>query len=156
MKRIDIYINEKNDLIEKYSANEVSNELINYMIQKVMMLRKSEDFNINLYVNEDTKGCAELIKEGLKIEYTRSIKIQNNNNIKQIVLFIIGVILMFVSTFVSHLEIIQEIIIIIGWVPIWEAVEFELFNDSNEKNKRKCINKLLNKQFNEIESDDRI
>ncbi len=156
MKKIDIYINEKSDLIESYSANEVSSALIQYMISKVMVLKRKEEFNLNLYVTQATKGCTSLIKDGLKMEYNRSERIHNNITLKQLFLLLIGTIILLFSYIFTDIEILREIIIIIGWVPIWEAVELELFNDSSESNKRRCIKKLLATEFNEIESDNDI
>ena len=156
MKKIDIYINGKSDLIENYSANEVSNNLIQYMISKVKMLKKKEEFNLNLYVTKETKGCSSLIKEGLRTEYNRSKMLHKIIDLKQIVLLILGIIVLVTSTIFTNVEIVREVIIIIGWVPIWEAVELELFNDSSESNKRRCIKKLLTTEFNEIECDEEV
>ena len=55
MKKIDIYVKRENDLIENYSANEVSRNLIEYLINKVKVIKRKEELSLNLYVTNETK-----------------------------------------------------------------------------------------------------
>lgn len=150
MKKIDIYVKRENDLIENYSANEVSRNLIEYLINKVKVIKRKEELSLNLYVTNETKGCSDLIREGLKLEYNRSKKFRSIINTKQLLLLLFGTILLFFSTFIKEVDVLREIVLIIGWVPIWEAAELEIMTDTNESKKRRCIKRLINCKFNEI------
>ena len=41
----------------------------------------------------------------------------------------------------------KEIILIGGWVLIWEMIELEIFSDVKEKRKRIILKKILNSEF---------
>lgn len=56
---------------------------------------------------------------------------------------LLGILLLFLSTVIRGMFIFEEVFLIIGWVPIWEAVDIELFSDVKEKKKRNALKKLL-------------
>ena len=68
-------------------------------------------------------------------------------------MLLFGTILLFFSTFIKEVDVLREIILIIGWVPIWEAVELEIMTDTSESKKRRYIKRLINCKFNEISID---
>jgi len=142
--KIEIYINNEEDLLEKYNHKLVSQELIDYIISKSKNYFKEDD--IVLVVENKTKyndeNVEKLIKNGLKFELQNSTKIKDLNNIKQIILVLIGILFLFLSTLIND-AIFGEVLIVIGWFPIWEALDIEFFTDVKEKRKRSIINKLL-------------
>ena len=144
-KEIKIDIVNRNDLLEKYDENKISRDVIEYLIKESMLVNKQE--KIEIIINKDksilTEDCNDLIKKGLKDEYKRSIEIQHDNNIKQIYFLILGIILLFLSTQIQENGIWKEILLISGWVPIWEMVKIELFPDVQGRIRRRFIKKLL-------------
>ena len=62
----------------------------------------------------------------------------------------LGIISIFLTLFI-HIDVIDEIILIGGWVFIWSAIEFEITSDYNELRKRKIIKKLLKSEIEEKE-----
>ena len=68
----------------------------------------------------------------------------------QLIYFIIGIISIFL-TLLIHIDVIDEIILIGGWVFIWSAIELEITSDFNELRKRKIIKKLLKSEIEEKE-----
>ena len=54
-----------------------------------------------------------------------------------------GVMFIFLSTKIDDSTIWKEVLVILGWVPIWEMMEVELFPDAAERKRRKAIKKLL-------------
>lgn len=150
MEIINIYVKNRKDLIENYSDSEVSGNLIEYLINKVKIIKIKEDVKLNLYVTDETKGCSTLIKEGLKSEYNRSKKFRSIINTKQLLLLLFGTILLFFSSIINEVDVLREIVLIAGWVPIWEAVELEIMTDASESRKRRYIKRILSCDFNEI------
>ena len=150
MKReIKIDIDERDDLLEKFNENKISRDVIEYIIKEAMLVEKNDE--IQIVVNKDksilSEDCKKLIKAGLKDEYKRSLETQHDNNIKQLYFLIIGIILLFFSTQIRQEGIWKEILLISGWVPIWEMVKIELFPDVQARIKRRYIKKLLKSEI---------
>lgn len=151
-KIIKMDLSDKKDLLDKYNSDKVSGELIKYIINYYKFISKKDKIKIIINKKCDMEqNCTELITEALKEEYIKSLKIKKLNNIKQIWLFIIGALFIFLSTIVTKAEIWREILLIVGWVPIWEMVDLELFTDTEEKRKRKVLEKLLQSEIIENE-----
>ena len=60
-----------------------------------------------------------------------------------------GSILIYIALKIKNIEVWREILLISGWVPIWEMVKIELFPDVEGRIKRKIINKLLKSEIGE-------
>lgn len=151
-KIIKIDLSDKNDLLDKYNSNKISDELIKYIENFHRFVSKKDKIKIIINKKCDIEqNCTELITGALKEEYIKSLKIKRLNNIKQISLFIIGALFIFLSTIVTKAEIWREILLIVGWVAIWEMVDLELFTDTEEKRKRKVLEKLLQSEIIENE-----
>lgn len=149
MKIIEIDITNEEDLYERYNKKIVSKELINYMIKSVPHFTKKDE--IKIVINNSMKGkcnCTNLIKDGLKYEYEKSLSKYYKTNIIQLIYLIIGIIALIVSTLIKG-TIFKEIILIGAWVLIWEMIELELFSDTLEKRKRIILKKLLASEFEE-------
>lgn len=148
---IEISINNKYDLINKYNDKKVSNNLLKYIIKQTILLEKNKKIKIliNKKINTDINSV-ELIKEGLKEEYKGSIEERHRNNIKQIILLLLGMFFIFIATRIEKIGMWREIILITGWVPIWEMVKIELFSDVYGRRKRKIIKRLLKSEILEI------
>lgn len=56
-------------------------------------------------------------------------------------------IFVFLSTKIQGSGMWKEILLITGWVPIWEMIEVELFPDAYGRRERKLINKLLKSEI---------
>ena len=143
-KIIEIDINNQNDLIHKYNNKKMSSEIIDYIIQEAMKIKKNE--KIKIVINNKCnveKDITKMINDGLKEEYNKSKKEHRDNNIKQIIFLLLGIIFIFLSTTIEDGVIWKEILLITGWVPIWEMIDVELFSDAEGIRKRRVINKLL-------------
>ena len=148
-KIIEVYLHDKYDLVEKYNENKLSKELIEYITKQAIPVGKNDKIKIVLNIKCDNmdRDCTKFLKEGLIEEYNRIIKEHEITDIKQFCLLILGIIFLFLSTLINDETIWKEILLIIGWVPIWEAVDIELFSDIKSKGKKKIIKKLLNSEI---------
>ena len=147
-QKIEIDITNKHYLIDKYNEKKVSHTLIEYIIKQVNDINLYNELKIVInkkcHIDED---CVQLIKEGLKEEYNRSLKKRDDNNIKQLIFFILGVLFIYLSTLMKNDIVWREIILITGWVPIWKMIEVEILPDVVARRKRKVINKILRSEF---------
>lgn len=148
-KEIKIDIKSREDLLEKYNENKICNAVIEYIVKEAMLVDKEE--SIKIVVNKDSAvlnaDCKELIKNGLKDEYKRSMTKQHDNNVKQIYFFIIGFFLIFLATLLKDVGILKEVILVVGGVPIWETIRIELFPDAQGRVKRRVLRKLMQSEI---------
>lgn len=146
-KVIEVDIIEKYDLVEKYNEKNVSKELIKYIIDEAMYISKKEKIIIEIDKKfQSSKSCKTLITEGLKREYDDSLRLHWLIDLKQFFFFAWGLVALFLSTLVDS-EILKEILVIGGWVPIWEMIDLEMFSEHEERRKRKILKKLLNSEI---------
>ena len=150
VKNINIDIDIKDDLVCRYSDKTVSKDLIEFLIDRIADFRIKDTVKIIINKNKNIGGHSiKLIKEGLKKEHKNSLEETQKNNLKQIWLFCIGLILIFLANNMDDINIWKQVLIIIGWVPIWEAVEMELFPDVIARKRRRYIKKLLECEMTE-------
>ena len=148
-KEIKIDIACREDLLEKYNESKVCKDVVEYLVKEAMLVDK--ETSIKIVVNKDSavlnSDCKELIKNGLKDEYKRSMARQHDNNVKQTYFFIIGIIIIFISTLFKEQGLLKEVLLIIGWVPIWEMVRIELLPDAQGRVKRRILRKLMHSEI---------
>ena len=132
MKKIlEIDLVSVDSLFEKYNRRQISKELIDYMV--------------NNQVKNDS-DIIKIIKQKLLDEYDKTILKHQNNIIKQLIYFLIGITALFFSTLIQD-TIFKEIVLIGGWVLIWYMVELELFSDMELRKRRRVIKRLLESEI---------
>lgn len=139
MKSILVNIRKEQDLYDTYS-NRVSNELIQYLVEEA---KTKDDIEIIINTELRIENIDSLIKEGLERYYKSTKLIDRFYDNKQIILFIIGMLFLIFST-VTKPEVIKELILIMGWVAVWEVLDIVINVDSKQKFNRKIIKKLIN------------
>lgn len=147
MKRIiEVDLIDEESLFEKFNKRQVSNELIDYIIKEVGILKQSDVITIivNNYLSiSDTKN---LIKNKINDEYNKTILKYQHNIYIQLIYLIIGILSLVLSSIVKD-NIFKELILIGGWVLIWSMIEIEIFSDTELKRKRKILKQLLNSEI---------
>ena len=142
---IIIDISSIDDVYEKYNKNEISKELINYIIEKCY-----NEKNIKIIINNKLDiNINPLIYKGLENEYNRIYLKYKKNNIIQIIYLILGIIILGISSIISE-NVISEVILVTGWVFIWSVVELEIFTDTTGRKKRKIIKRILKSEIIEV------
>lgn len=139
MKSIVVNIRRERDLYEKYS-DEVSNELLKYLVDEA---KTKDDIEIVINTKLDINNLESFIKKGLEDSYKDTKLIDKFYDNKQIILFIVGMLFLIFST-ITKPEVIKELILIIGWVAVWEVLDIAINVDSKQKHNRKIIKKLIN------------
>ena len=143
-KIIEIDINNKADLLEKYNNTKISKELIEYLINESSYINKKD--NIIIKINNNTKLDLDIVlslKKALEEEYNNTIKSHIKNDIVQIIFFFLGLFFLFLSTKITSSNIWKEILLIGGWVFIWEMIDLELFNDFRGRKRKRILQRLI-------------
>lgn len=146
-KNIEIDLNSKANLLDRYNEEKVSYDLVKYIIKQAEIIKPKED--VKIIINKKCKieeDCEKLIKDGLEEEYYRSMENYHSNNKKQMVFLVLGTIVLFIATLMKG-SVWKDIVIISGWVPIWKMVEIELIPDVYGRRKRRIIRKLLKSEI---------
>ena len=143
--RIDLV---EEDFVEKYDTSIVNHNLIDYIIKKTMYLDKNDNIKFVIY-NKCNLGLEikDKIIEGLNTEFEKTINEHQRNNFLQVMLLTLGVIFLFLSTLISEEFIWTEVLVIIGWVPIWEMIDLELFKEFRGRRKKALIERLVQCEF---------
>ncbi len=145
---IEVDLIDKYDLVEKYNEKLVSKDLISYIIGEAMYIPKKD--TIKIQVNKkfpSIRSCKNLIVEGLKREYDESLELHHRIDLKQYFFLAWGIVALFLSTLVGDESIWEELLVIAGWVPIWEMIDLEIFSDHDERKKRRVLKKLLSSEI---------
>ena len=140
MKTIILNIKENSDFYEKYNDN-ISKELIYYLLEEARYIR--DDIKISINTKIECSNIKQLLNNGLEKTLEEIKKMDKVNNNKQLIFFIFGLMFLVFSTLITQ-KIIKEIIIISGWVAIWETVDVALNIDSKSALDKKTIKKLMN------------
>lgn len=149
---LEVNINKIEDALNKYNYNYIEHNLIDYIYEngkRKLEKNKRIKIKINNKTNENI-DLIPLIKKGIKFEYEANLKKHLNTDFVQILYFIIGTIILFISSVVDIGETFKQVIVIGGWVFVWAAVEVEIFNDVKQKRKVRILKKILDSEFIEV------
>lgn len=147
MNEIVINIDNEDDYINKYNSNNLSNDLSNYIYEeckgkpfnnKIGILIKS-NFKLN---EEKQKDIANKIHNNYKIDLEENLLIIKYSTIKKLLIFILGIIFLYMSYVLKINFVLSETVLIIGWVAIWEAAYAWLFESDKIKIRIKRLKKL--------------
>lgn len=155
---INITISDYSDICNKFNSNMLSEELSNYIYNecKGKPLKNKVKININslFELDDDQKEkIVDMIRSNFGIDIKENLLYLKYINIPRIILFIIGIILVFIYTFFDSLNIswLAEIILIIGWLVIWEAAYNYLFLGTKKRMQVKRLKKLTCCEINFID-----
>ena len=143
MKNIIVNLKKEEDLYNKYSDN-VSRDLLDYLINEARYTKG--DIKVTINTTLDISNIESLIKEGLLKMSNETRKLDIIHDMKQVMFLIIGVVFLIISSFIFY-DVIKEIIVIAGWVAIWEVVDIALNVDSKSMASRKLIKRLMNSKI---------
>ena len=148
---INIDINDKHDLYEPYNDNYLNKDLIDYLIRQGMPFKKKDKVTIEVDNNvRKRKNFEQILKQSLKMEKNRLQQKYKDMNKKQASWFIMGALIILLGYIISESSALHEIIIVVGSVPIWEAISIELFKDTEIRKKIQVIDLLLKSQIKTI------
>ena len=138
---IEVDISEKKYFTSKYNENTLAPELKDYLLNEI---------NINIdakfkLTDEEKEHYKKLIIKEFKesndeLEYEIEL-----GNIKKLTLLLIGISFVIASYFFGHIigEILEEILMVFGWVALWEVAYAIFFTDASRRRKIKRNNQII-------------
>lgn len=136
---IEINITNENELLNIYNKNIISETLDNYLTTSLEHRSLKENITINITGTEN-ENIKNIITKYYKEKYLYFKKIDTLDNYIRLVLFLIGVLSIFMSK--QFTNIVSEIFLIAGWVIIWEIIYDILFSEIKRKRKAKIYKAL--------------
>ena len=136
---IEINITDENELLNIYNKNIISETLDNYLTTSLEHRSLKENITINITGTEN-ENIKNIITNYYKEKYLYFKKIDTLDNYIRLVLFLIGVLSIFMSK--QFTNIVSEIFLIAGWVIIWEIIYDILFSEIKRKRKAKIYKAL--------------
>lgn len=144
---IKVDIQNEYDALETYDYSKANRDLLNYIISKAMNIDKYSKIKIVVNKNKLKLDIKSLIRDGFEDEYNKSFNVYEKTNLIQASLFILGFIILVISFIIGESGLLHEILLIIGWVPIWEVVHLELFTDFKERKRRNVLRRLMKSEI---------
>ncbi len=147
---IEVDISEKKYFTSKYNENTLAPELKDYLLNEIIGYDINTKININIdakfkLTDEEKEHYKELIIKEFKesndeLEYEIEL-----GNIKKLTLLLIGVSFVIASYFFGHImgEILEEILMVFGWVALWEVAYAIFFTDASRRRKIKRNNQII-------------
>ncbi len=162
MKKINITVNLKNkqDLYTPYNNSILNDNLSSYLLNSLRGLGLKEKVQITIIHTEDIsleeqKNIENIIHTNFyRIDFEDAIYTKAYH-IRAIILLIVGIILLWISYYLNtnNIYIIEELILILGWVAIWEVADYLLFEDTKNRIKSKRIDELTKATIKFIKED---
>ena len=152
---IEISFDEKDDYINQFNENKLSNYLSILDECKGKSLANRITLNVKVNFKMSSKEKEEfkkMIHENYKSDLSEYMLILKYSNLKKMIVFFAGIILIYLHYFkdISNNKIISEVILVIGWVAIWEAAYTWLFENSKNRVKIKRLKQLTKCKINFI------
>ena len=134
---ISIILNDKNNFYSLYSNNKLNKELEDYIFSECYGDNYKNNIRINIYTkmrlgNSEKNKMIDTIRRTFGLKIQDELYYYNKSKYKKTILFLIGIVLI-VLYYLSFIDIIKEIILILGWLAIWESV-YSFLTDSNRDN----------------------
>ena len=154
---IAISFDEKDDYINQFNNNKLSNSLSNYILEECRGKSLANRITLNVKTNfkisvQEKEEFIKMVHENYKTDLEEYTLVLKHSNLKKIIIFFIGIILIYLAYFndiVSN-KVISEVILVIGWVAIWEAAYTWLFESNENRIKIKRLKQLAKCQINFI------
>ncbi len=147
MNEIIINIDSYNDYTNQYNSNNLSTKLSNYIYEEC----KGKPINKKIIINikstyhiseEEKKDIVNKIHSNYKTDLDEHLLMIKHLNIKSFVVFLLGVLFLYIYYFIKINFVLSETILIVGWVAIWEVVYAWLFERDKNNIKIKRLKKL--------------
>ncbi len=154
---IEISFDEKDDYINQFNENKLSNNLSNYILDECRGKSLANRITLNVKVNfkissKEKEEFVKMVHENYKSDLEEYMLILRHSNLKKVIIFFVGVILIYLSYFkdIGNTKVISEVILVIGWVAIWEAAYTWLFENSQNRVTIKRLKQLAKCKINFI------
>lgn len=129
---INVDINKRSDFYSKYAKDRLRSDLVDFILEECNGENYKNRININIYstikLSDDEKNfMMDTIRRtyGLRVQDMMYYNEKSKN--KKTILLLFGIVLI-ILYYCSVVSILREIILILGWLAIWESVYGLIFD----------------------------
>lgn len=149
MSEIFVNLKNKNDYVNRFNNDRISKELNNYLLDECKTIRHNSKINIKVknefnMTEEEQKKFKEMIKNSYvddNLELNLTLK---RLLVVDLIMFLIGIVFLLFYYLSKNIIIMSEILLIFGWVLIWESTYNLLFSRVENKIKIKKNRQIIN------------
>ena len=146
---IEINIKNYEQITSTYNDNSLNEALATYIYRECQGIPLKNKINLQITTEfemseEEKRTVSDLIHAYFGLEVKEILILDKTNIIRDFILFISGLIILAIAFFIQtkNFNVIPEILIIIGWILLWEVLYYFLFDNKNLRIKIKRYKKL--------------
>lgn len=145
---IEIYINEKEDYENRFHSERLSQDLSDYILAESRSFPLKADLEIHIFLLNDVSDLEKeriqkLIYENYCMDEKEISLVIEKNKIVSFLLLLVGIFTLFIDLFVEMVPVLSEIILIFGWVFIWEGIYNYFLGGMKNTIRKKRLKKLV-------------
>ncbi len=124
---IEVTLPSKEDYLNKFHSNKISFELSDYILSECKAIHPNDSLEIHITCDfpiskEEQKNLIDMIRENYGTDIHEMYILVEKTKIINLLAFLMGIIFLFINLFVNFIPVVSEIILIFGWVLIWESI----------------------------------
>lgn len=152
---IDVNVNDKKDLFNPYNDKLLNSDLSSYILNQFKGKSLKGNVVVNIHSNisfteEEKKQLRLVFKKNFHIIDYEDDMYNRINRYKALFLLVVGILFISLSYFldIKNIYIGRELVLIIGWVAIWELCDYLLFSETKNRMKSRRIDQLSKAKIN--------
>lgn len=143
---IEVFIKEKKDYINKFHDKKICPELSDYILNECKAFNPRKKVEIHVISNimnvKDQEEFVDMIRENYGLDIREAQILSGKKNVLNLLCILIGIAFLFLSILSKGIFVVSEVLLIFGWVPIWEAMYNMLFGGLKSRILIKRLKKL--------------
>ena len=150
---IEITLKDRDSYRNPFNENKLSSELGEYILQECKGISYHKDIEIKIHLKFDMERLEKIklinmIRSNYSDDINENTMRFNNLITRNVLLFFCGLIFVLLSVVTrNESPVISEIILIIGWVVVWEVVYFIFFSDYPKRMYIRRLKQLTNSKI---------
>lgn len=150
MIEIKVDLNNKESFYSEFNEDKLSNNLNDYIINECYGESTKEDISINIYYNFKISKIEEdkminVLKNNFQMQIDDEKYYLEHEKVIELLLFSLGILfLILYYALFRYIEIFSEIILIMGWLAIWESTYTFIFSSFQKEIKIKKLKNIVN------------
>lgn len=147
LKIINLTIKDIDVCRHSFNSSHISEELKEYLLSQCKATLPKDEIEINIYskklfTRDEKKELTDMIREHFGLEFRELNLIKEKNKLANLLCFLVGIIFLFIDILVNINPILSEIVLILGWVLIWESSYNVMFGEIKNRMKINRVGKL--------------
>jgi hypothetical protein len=122
---INIVLENKKDFYSKFSDKILNQDLFDYIFNECYGENYKNNVIINIYTKKELSSTEknnmmDMVRRTFGLKVQDELYYYNSGKDKKIILFLVGIALIIIY-YLSFINVLRELILILGWLAIWES-----------------------------------